>query len=474
LDEFASDEEEQQKVYWTDERITGGANPLQLGSNNSGKGVGGSTLHFTMVTLRWRPEWFETRSRWGYGVDWPLSYEDLAPYYREVEQALQIAGPVSYPWGPPRGRYPRRAHPVNAAGLVLARGANKMGIKWAPAPLATLSSPRGASPPCVYRGFCTIGCSTNAKQSVLVTWIPRALRAGAEIRDRAMAGRIEMGKHGRATGVIYLREDEWRRQRARHVVLGGYSIETPRLLLNSSCKEFPDGLANASGMVGRCLMVHSNDGVWGLMEDEIRSYKGPPVMALTEHWNYTDEGKDFHGGYLVGSQGPLPRAWAQKLATERGMWGLELRNEMTRYNHVAGFKMVGEAEPQEQNRVELADEEDGYGLKIPRVTFSYSENDKKLIRHARHFMRQMLEAVGGTEHWEEEDTAHLMGGCRMGSDPATSVVNADGRSWEIPNLWICDGSLFPTGGSVNPSCTIQALACRIGERMADMGRRGEL
>lgn len=153
---------------------------------------------------------------------------------------------------------------------------------------------------------------------------------------------------------------------------------------------------------------------------------------------------------------------------------MDLRLEMTRYNHVAGFKMVGEVEPQEQNRVELDDEEDQYGLKIPRVTFSYSQNDRRLSRHAETFMRQTLEAAGGSESWLEADTAHLMGGCRMGSDPERSVTDVDGRSWEIPNLWICDGSLFPTGGGVNPSLTIQALACRIAARIQELARQAEL
>ena len=149
-------------------------------------------------------------------------------YYDEVEEALKIAGPVRYPWGPKRPRYPYRAHPLNAAAEYLARGAEALGIAWTETPLATLSAPRGKAHPCVYRGFCVTGCSTNAKQSVLVTWLPRALAAGAEIRDLAMVGRIET-KNGRATGVHYQREGEWRFQRAKNVVVAGYAIETPRL-----------------------------------------------------------------------------------------------------------------------------------------------------------------------------------------------------------------------------------------------------
>ena len=474
LEDFASDETEQEKLYWTDERITGGDDPVELGINNSGRGVGGSTVHFTMVSLRFRPEWFKSRSRLGYAFDWPIDWTDIEPYYREVEDALKIAGPVRYPWGPPRRRYPYRPHPVNAAGLVLARGAEKLGIKWAATPLATLSAPRGLAHPCVYRGFCRIGCSTNAKQSVLVTWIPRALKAGAEIRDLAMVSRIEMGKDGRTTGLTYHRRGEWRLQRARHVVVAGYAIESPRLLLNSATNAFPNGLANGNGLVGTHVMVHSGPNVWATMDDEIRWYKAPPSLALSEHWNYCDEGKDFDGGYAFMSQGPLAEEWSSIVSSNKGLWGMDLRREMLRYNHMAGLEIVGEVMPRPENRIELADEDDQFGLKIPRMVFSYCENDRKLQRHAVNFMSEVLKAAGGRDLWTGDDTAHLMGGCRMGEDPETSTTNADGRTWEIPNLWVCDGSLFPTSGGVNPSLTIQALACRMGDRIKAMAARGEL
>jgi choline dehydrogenase-like flavoprotein len=474
LDDFASDELAQQVLYWTDDRITGGEDPIALGGNNSGRGVGGSTVHFSMISLRFRPEWFKSNTQLGYGFDWPISYDEIAPYYAEVEEALKVAGPVNYPWGPPRRRYPYRAHEVNAAGLVLARGAEKLGVKWAPTPLATVSAPRGKSPPCVYRGFCNFGCSTNAKQSALIVWVPRALRAGAEVRDLAMAGRIEIDQRGRVDGAEYFREGAWRFQKARNVVVAGYAIETPRLLLNSACPQFPQGLANSSGLVGTHLTTHAGPGAWATFDEEIRWYKGPPNMAVTEHWNYTDDGKDFHGAYAFMSQGPLPMAWAQVLATSRGLWGEDLRREMLNYNHTAGLVPVAETEPRRQNRVELADETDRFGLRIPRVTFSYSENDRRLQLHAIRFMSEMLEASGGYNIWTNDDTSHILGTCRMGDDPRTSVVDADGRSWDIPNLWVCDGSLFPTCGGVNPSLTIQALACRIGERITSLAASGRL
>jgi choline dehydrogenase-like flavoprotein len=474
LEEFASDETHQAKLYWTEERICDGDDPLQLGSNNSGRAVGGSTVHFAMVSLRFRPEWFKSRTLLGYGADWPLDWREMWRYYTEVEEALKISGPVRYPWGPPRPRYPYRAHELNAPALVLARGAEALGIDWTPTPLATLSAPRGRAHPCVYRGFCVSGCATNAKQSALVTWIPRAVAAGAEIRDLAMVGRIDVGSDDRVTGVEYCREGRWQFQRARNVVVAGYAIETPRLLLMSATSRFPEGLANRSGLVGKNLMVQANQAAWGVMDDEIRWYKGPPSLALTEHWNYEDKGKDFFGGYCYMSQGPLPHVWAYVQAG-RGLWGEALHEEMSKYNHQAGLKMVGETLPQERNRVTLAEEKDALGLPIARVTHSLCENDKRLIGHALDYMSDALVAAGAKEVWRQlDDTCHLNGTARMGDDPRTSVVNADCRSWDIPNLWICDGSVFPTVGGVNPSLTIQAIACRTADRIAAMRGRGEL
>lgn len=475
LEDFASDEMHQRKLYWTDERIVDGNDPLSMGANNSGKAVGGSTVHFAMVSLRFRPEWFKSRSTLGYGVDWPLDWRDMWDYYREAEQALSIAGPVTYPWGPKRPRYPYRAHPLNAAADYLAQGCEALGMEWTETPLATLSAPKGRAHPCVYRGFCVTGCSTNAKQSVLTTWLPRAIAAGAEIRDLAMVGRIDT-RDGKATGVHYHRQGAWHFQKARNVVVAGYAIETPRLLLNSANAEFPDGLANSSGLVGKNLMVQLNQAAWGQVDDDVRSYKGPPSLAITEHWNYHDEGKDYQGGWCYMSQGPLPASWARSLATGRGLWGQALADEMERANHSLGLKMVGEVLPYENNRVTLeAGETDQYGLPIPRITYSHGENEKRMIDHAVQVMDDALSAVGARERWREmDDTCHLNGTARMGSDPSDSVVNADCRSWDIPNLWICDGSVFPTVGGVNPSLTIQAIACRTGDRIAELARLGEL
>jgi choline dehydrogenase-like flavoprotein len=476
--DFVSDEIASRKLFWTDERITGGDDPVELGSNNSGRGVGGSTVHYSMVAMRAHPEDFKRRALEGQiagaGMrDWPLTFEDLEPYYEEVEEALRIAGPTFYPWGKRRKRYPQREHELNASAQVLVRGCTKLGIPVAPAPIATLSAPHNDRPPCVYRGFCNYGCTTNAKSSVLVTYIPRAIRAGAEVRANSMAAQIEHDARGLVTGALYFRKGsgELLRQRAKNVVIAGYAIETPRLLLNSASSLFPDGLANSSGMVGKCFMVHSGHQVFAKFPERISQYKAPPPGgALTEHFNRTMPDVDFICGYTVEVVGPHPVDFASRISTARGLWGAGLRRAMLDYNYCSGIGIVGEILPQTKNTVRLHEtERDQYGLPVPRVIFGYHENDRRIIKHAIVKMKEILRAAGGEDTWSADRTAHLLGTCRMGNDPKNSVVNADCRTHDVPNLYICDGSVFPTSTAVNPSLTIEAIAARTADRINELG-----
>ncbi|MCA1635709.1 MAG: GMC family oxidoreductase [Acidobacteria bacterium] len=481
--DFVSDEVASRKLFWTDERITGGDDAVELGANNSGKGVGGSTVHYSMIAMRAHPEDFRRRTLEGEvpGADmqdWPVTFEDLEPYYEEVEEALQIAGPTRYPWGRRRKRYPQREHELNASAQVLVRGCMKLGIPVAPAPIATLSAPHRDRPPCVYRGFCNYGCTTNAKSSILVTYIPRAIAAGAEVRANSMVARIEHDEHGRVTGVLHFhkRSSELFRQRARNVVLAGYAVETPRLLLNSSSTLFPDGLANSSGLVGKCFMLHTGEQVFAKFPDHISQYKAPPPGgAITEHFNRTMPDVDFICGYTIEVVGPHPVDFAARLATARGMWGATLRRTMLDYNYYSGLGIVGEVLPQWGNIVKLhGTERDGYGLPVAHVVFSFHKNDKQIVAHAKEKMKEILRAAGGEDVWSADRTAHLLGTCRMGADPSDSVVNRDCRAHDVPNLFICDGSVFPTSTAVNPSLTIEAIAARTADRISEMARRGEL
>jgi choline dehydrogenase-like flavoprotein len=228
-------------------------------------------------------------------------------------------------------------------------------------------------------------------------------------------------------------------------------------------------------MVGKCFMVHSGHQVFARFAERINQYKAPPGLALTEHFNRTMPDADFVCGYTIETVGPHPADFAARVTTARGFWGDELQRMMFDYNYYSGIGIVGEVLPQRSNEVRLhPTERDQYGLPVPHVVFSYHENDRRLIAHAIGQMERIVAAAGGTDVWSAERTAHLLGTCRMGSDPRDSVVDADCRSHDVRNLFVCDGSVFPTGTAVNPSLTIEAIAARTADRIRELARRGDL
>jgi choline dehydrogenase-like flavoprotein len=467
--DWVSDETGSHKLYWNDKRITGGQDPLALGANNSGKGVGGGTVHWASFTPRFHPSDFQTHTLDGVGADWPLTYRDLKPYYELMEKELPVSGPY-FPWGDPHS-YPYGPHPMGGVGDALIRGCTKLGLGVsAGGPVAILSGSRADRPHCIYRGFCIQGCKVGAKASTLITHVPDALANGAEIRAESMVSRVHVGKSGlgksrRVNGVSYF-DSEGREhfQKARAVVVAGYAIETPRLLLNS-------GLANSNGQVGRYLMAQAGNVVLGRFDELIRMYKAPPAHALTEHFYETDPQRGFARGFAVQTVGPLPVAFAKQMITAKGAWGWGLRRLMMDYNHWAAFGLLGEILPHADNRVTLADEKDRFGLPVAKVTFKLYDNDKKLIEYGKQKVMDIMWAAGAKEVVQEARYAHLVGAARMGRDPGQSVTDQFGRTHEIANLFVCDGSLMPTQGSANPGLTIMALAARIADYMIAQGDR---
>ncbi len=468
--DWVSDEAGSHKLYWNELRVTGGENPVTLGANNSGRGVGGGSVHWAGFTPRFHPSDFRVYSEDGLGADWPISYWDLKPYYEMLEREMPVAGPAYFPWGDPHG-YPYGPHPMGGVGDVLLRGCTKLGIRVsAGGPVAITSGSHGDRPHCIYRGFCIQGCKVGAKQSTLVSHVPDAVRHGAEIRDNCMVARINLGKDGHVTGVTYFDPDGWEKeQKAKVVIVCGYAIETPRLLLNSACPGFEDGLANANGIVGKYLMVQAGNVVLGRFPDLIRMYKAPPAHALTEEFYETDPKRDFARGFAIQTVGPLPISFAKQMMVAKGAWGWGMRRAMMDYNHWAGLGLLGEILPWEENRVELADDTDRHGLRVAKVTFALHDNDKKLIEFGKKKVEDVMWAAGAEEVVQEARYAHLVGGARMGNDPRTSVVDKFGRSHDIPNLFVCDGSILPTQGSANPGLTIQALAARTADYLIAEG-----
>ena len=468
--DWVSDEAGSHHLYWTEPRVIDGEDPVPLGSNNSGRGVGGSMVHFAGYTPRFHPSDFRTCTRDGVGADWPLGYTDLRPYYEAIEQELPVAG-EDWPWGDPH-RYPYRPHPVGGNGEVFLRGAQALGLEARVGPVAIANGRFGHRPHCIYRGFCLQGCKVNAKASPLITHVPDALAHGAEVRADCMVTRVGVDERtGTATGVHYLRDGVERFQRARMVAVAGYAIETPRLLLLSTSRRFPDGLCNDFDQVGRYVMVQGAPQTAGRFVDEVRMYKAPPPEVSTEAFYETDPTKPYRRGFSIQTVSPLPITWAEHIAAQ-GHWGRSLRRWMSDYVHWACLGALCEFLPRPGNRVTLADETDRHGIPVARFTYSQCDNDRALVKAATAVMEDLLRAAGATEVMTINRYAHLVGGARMAAREEEGVVDGDCRSFAVPNLLITDGSVLPTQGSANPALTIMAVAARAADRLVAGARSG--
>ncbi len=463
--DWVSDERASHGLYWTDPRQIGGSDPVPLGSNNSGRGVGGSMVHYAGYVPRFHPSDFHTYSADGVGADWPISYDTLRPYYEQIEAELPVAG-QDWPWGDPH-RYPHSPHPVGGNGQIALRGAAKLGIEMRVGPVAIPNGRFGNRPHCIYRGFCLQGCKVNAKASPLITHIPDALAHGAEIRPDSQVARVLVDDDtGRATGVEYYHAGVAHRQRASAVVVAGYSIETPRLLLLSATNRYERGLGNDHDQLGRNLMVQGAPQTAGRFSDEIRMYKSPPPEVSTEAFYETDPTKPYKRGWSVQTVSPLPITWAEHV-TAQGHWGTTLREYMRDYVHWATLGALCELLPQPDNRVTLADEKDRHGLPVAHFAYSQCDNDKQLIDAATTVMQDILRAAGAEEVITIERYAHLVGGARMAARAEDGVIDAEHRVFGVEGLYVVDGSTMPTQGSANPALTIMALAARAADLMAD-------
>ncbi|RZA08116.1 MAG: GMC family oxidoreductase [Proteobacteria bacterium] len=459
--EFATDERSQSKIFWNHERLSAGGDPLHFGNNNSGTGVGGSTLHFTAYTPRPQPDDLNLFSEFGKGRDWPIRFEELEPYLEEVEQTIGISGPADYPWGPARKQgYPLGPLPLNKAAEKMAAGCETLGIRTAPAANAALSKPRyqegyGWRPACSERGYCQAGCSSGAKGSMDLTYLPLAESKGAEIRPGCFAYSVERDEQGKISAVLYVKDGVKQRQPCRNLFLCAGAVETPRFLLMNN-------LANSSGQVGKNLMAHPGPQVWGFFEEDMVPYRGIPGGLISEDFHRAPK-KEFAGGYLLQSIGVMPVTYASQLARARALKGEALHAHMARYRNVAGINILGDCFPAEENFLELSEELDGLGFPKPRVHFTNGPNEKAMRDHAVEQMKKIWAAVGAKDCWTVERSAHVIGTAVMGENPARSVTDPFGRCHDVENLFIADNSSFPSALSVNPSLTIMAISLRTAE-----------
>jgi choline dehydrogenase-like flavoprotein len=458
-----------------------GDRPIDLAASELGvldfNGVGGGTVLYAAQWPRLRPDDLRVRTVDGVADDWPITYDELQPYYEETDRQFGVSGLGGNPAFPPGADPPLPPLPIGEAGLRVARAHARLGWHWWPDTNAILSAGYDGRNPCVQRGSCGSGCNEGAKASTDITHWPAVLRHGGRVVTGARVRRILVDRRGLATGAEWVdRDGREHAQTAEVVVCAANGIGTPGLLLASADDRHPDGLANSSGLVGRRLMLHPLVSVTGLFDAPLhgwRAHAGGLVQCL--EFADSDASRGFVRGarWALGSAGgPLRAVYAPPGA----VWGDgHHRHVRERLGRTASWVVICEDLPDEANRVELSTtQRDDTGLPAPAVVYRRSENTRRLATwHVERARESLLEAgAWRTDVIEHPANGHLMGTARMGDDPRTSVVDRWGVAHDIPNLAVVDGSVFVTAGSANPTSTIVALALRTADHL--LARRGDL
>jgi len=453
--------------------------------------VGGSSTHFTANFWRLHEIDFHERSVLGSiagtgFADWPISYRELEPYYAKVEWDVGVSGlDHASPFDPPRSKgYPMPPLPVKSSGVLFESGARKLGLHPFPAPMAINSQFYRGRPGCAHCGFCIgFGCEVMAKSSSLYTMIPEAEATGrCEIRPGSYVFRVETSANGRATGVAYLDGEKREHfQKARAVVLCANGAETPRLLLNSSSAHFPHGLANTSGLVGKYLMFNQGAGVHAEFEHELNEYKSVQVTRILHDYYDSDPKRGFYGGGGIDARmGSQPIGWALAAGGDLPRWGADFKDRLEGFRRSMLSSAHCTSLAVQTNSVSIDPAlKDAWGIPAIRVTYKDHPDDLATASFLRDRAYDIMQAAGAKRVWKTDaqprrGSVHLLGTCRMGDDPASSVVDKYHRTHDVPNLFLCDGSSFVTSGRGQPTMTIQALAFRAADHIGQFAKRNEI
>ncbi|MEI7743692.1 MAG: GMC family oxidoreductase, partial [Chloroflexota bacterium] len=446
--------------------------------------VGGSSTFYGAEWPRLVPSDFRVRTLDGVADDWPITYRELAPYYDEIDAFIGVSGLGGDPAYPEGLDYPMAPHPMGRAGLLAAEACNRLGWHWWPGVNAIPTQRIRELAPCARWGVCEWGCPEGAKASFDIAYWPQAMQAGARLVTGARVRRVLTNDQGQATGVEWIdRSGATHDQRASAVVLCANGVGTPRLLLLSASASHPDGLANASGLVGRNLMLHPNCTSTGFYDRDLESMLGPFGQLIYSLQFYeTDTTRGFVRGsklHALPWPGILNTLEAHRSLGYDGLWGPAVHDVARRAPGGLLWAANTEDLPLESNRVTLSTTlVDGDGIPAPEIHYRISDNTRRILEFTVARLREAHEVMGAVETFEQDlwvdQPGHLLGTARMGHDPATSVVDSFGRAHDCPNLFVADGSLFVTSGAVNPTSTIAALALRVGRHIADTARNLEV
>ncbi|WP_440874292.1 GMC family oxidoreductase [Thalassotalea sp. PLHSN55] len=462
-------------------------------------GVGGSITHWGAWAWRFREDDFHVLSKEGpiagaSLADWPISYFDLEPYYNRAELDFGVAGVAgSNPFDAPRKQaYPNPPHPWRPSSHKFAHGAKKMGYTPFSLPVAINSQVYGNRPPCMQGGACrSNGCPINAKATTFSVSLPRAMATGLlDLRAEATVYDLPLNKEGKIIGARYLDANGNQHEvKAKHVILAAGAIGTAQLLLMAKSSQFPQGLANGSGQVGKNYTFHHYPAVAGVFEEDLRTYTGIESLVAVDDLHPSDAKRGFIRGGVFSESNALsnqPLAFAAGLhgATEGARWGAGFKDKLREFPRTMVIAGICEELPMESNQVDLDPEiKDKSGLPAPRITKKHHQNDIDMHQWFLKRINEVAVASGASKvlpvripgSFIDKDNAlksnpHNHGTCRMGNDPSKSVVNKWCQSHEVPNLWITDASVFPTAGGYNPTLTILANAYRVADYFIEQAK----
>ena len=435
--------------------------------------VGGSLIHWGAHFPRFHPSDFRVKTLEGVAEDWPVTYEELEPYYDENDRMMGVSGLMGDPAYPEKPERPCPPLSIRNSGELLAKALDKLGWHWWASDTAVSSVSYDGRDP-------DMGDFLRSFASADLNYWPAALKGGARLEIHARVREILVDESGNATGVLYYQDGELKEQKAKVVVLACNGIGTARLLLNSTSAIFPNGLANSSGLVGKCLMHHPVGSVLGVFDEWLGTEDGGPrgSTMLSQEFYETNPDHDFIRGYelQILSYGNAPLAAALGgLMGQKVAWGEDHHDEFKqRFGHSVGIAIMSEDLPEEHNMVTLDSEmADSDGIPAPKINYTVSENTAKMLEHGVARATEIMEAAGATKVFSSTLRRnagwHLLGTARMGEDPETSVVDRWGRTHDVSNLFIIDGSIFTTSACVNPTSTIQALALRTADYLKGEG-----
>jgi len=456
------------QMAWLDKRTTSGN--WRVAKDFPGlptwlvKAVGGTTTHWAGATPRFLEYEFKTKSTYGdiegaSLLDWPIDLKEMSDYYTKAENAIGSTH-----------RGGRAPLPANNNYKVFANGAKNVGYKfYATGPYGTNAEPYDGRPGSIQDGFNFQGDKNGSKWSTAKREIPRALETGLlDLRTNSHVIKITHDKKGNVDGVLYMDKDKnLQKQAARVVIVSGNSIESPRLLLLSESNMYPDGLANSSGEVGRNYMRHMTGSMYARFNKPVHMYRGETMAGFCADEVKHNPNRGFAGGYYMETLSIGPAFMGAFL--DPGGWGKDFADMIDGYKNLAGMWLVGEDMPQSKNRVTLSKTaKDQYGLPAPNVHFDEHPNDIAMREYAYEKAEALYNSVGAVQTWRTPPypSTHNLGTNRMSAKAKDGVVDKWGRSHDIKNLFIADGSVMTTGAAANPTLTITALAIRTGEYLA--------